>query len=387
MADDPTPRFQFRRGRRPAPIGVDARMPGFERARLTIGEAEDSLAEAADRLSLPRLAGSREDFNILAISGGASGGAFGAGVLVGLTRAAKRPKFAIVTGVSTGALMAPFAFLGPDWDDRLADAYVGGHAARIWSLSRLAPTLDGGLLRPEALDSLIDPFVDAEMIAAVAREHALGRRLLVATTNLDSEEACLWDMGEIASQGGDEALKLFRTVLAASASLPGLFPPRRIRCEADGVAYDELHADGGLAAPLFVMPEALLRWRDLGRRLRRGRIYVIVNMSLAQTPRTTETNVASVLLRSFDTMLRFSYRQALSIAANFCADRDLPLSVASLPIDPLGRNMLTFDTAVMKGIFEAAIEQAQGPNLWVTPLRSAPPKSWSRLIQAFGATP
>jgi hypothetical protein len=110
-------------------------------------------------------------------------------------------------------------------------------------------------------------------------------------------------------------------------------------------------------------------------------------MSLDQTPRTTEPNVAAILLRSFDTMLRFSYRQALAMVINFCAARDLPLSVTSLPIDPLGRNMLTFDTKVMQGIFEAAVERAQGPDLWVTPVKAPAPASWSRLIQAFGAPP
>ncbi len=320
-----------RRTRLQAPLELHAHRAGFEKARLSIGAAEDSLAAAADRLTIPPADGSVRDFNILAISGGAAGGAFGAGVLAGLTRAGARPEFAIVTGVSTGALMAPFAFLGSAWDDRLADAYTGGHAAQLWRLGRLAPPLDGGLFRPEALDGLIDPFIDAEVVAAVAREHATGRRLLVATTDLDAEEACIWDMGQIASHGGQAALALFREVLAASASLPGLFPPRCIAVEADGVAYEEMHVDGGVAAPLFVMPEALFRWKQLGPRLQRSRIYVIVNMSLEQVPRTTAPNLTAILTRSFDTMMRSSYRQALSVVTTFCADHDLALSVVSIP--------------------------------------------------------
>jgi hypothetical protein len=167
-------------------------MHGFESARLMVDEAEASGAAAADRLAIRRLGGERSAFNILAKSGGAPAEP--------LARAPwsvspERPKFAIVTGVSPGALMAPFTFLGSAWDARLTDAYTEGYAERLWSLTRLASILDGGLFRPEALDSLIDPFVDAEMIAAVAREHALGRRLLVATTNLDTEQACICDMG------------------------------------------------------------------------------------------------------------------------------------------------------------------------------------------------
>jgi hypothetical protein len=361
-------------------------MRGFENVRLTVDEAEVSLAAAAERLAIPRLGGDRSAFSILAISGGAAGGAFGAGSLVGLSRAGTRPDFAIVTGVSTGALMAPFAFLGSAWDDRLTDAYKGGYAERLWSLTRLASTLDGGLPRPEALDSLIDPFVDANMVAAVAREHALGRRLLVATTNLDTEQACIWDMGEIASKGGAPALALFRKVLAASATLPGLFPPRRFPCEADGANYEEMHVDGGVAAPLFVMPEALLRWQQLGQRLQGGRIYVIVNMSLEQTPRTTQTHLPAVLGRSFDTMLRFSYRHALGMVTNFCADNDLPLSVAALPTDPTSGNMLTFDTALMRRIFDAAVESAQGPEHWRTP-RPETPTAWSAPWRALAPVP
>ncbi|CAN5529776.1 patatin-like phospholipase family protein [soil metagenome] len=334
------------------------------------------MASAADRLAIPQLGGDRAVFNILAISGGAAGGAFGAGSLVGLSRSGMRPKFAIVTGVSTGALMAPFAFLGSAWDDRLTDAYTGGHAERLWSLTRLASTLDGGLFRPEALDGLIDPFVDEDMIVAVAQEHALGRRLLVATTNLDTEQACIWDMGEIASKGGASALALFRKVLAASATLPGLFPPRRFPCQADGADYEEMHVDGGVAAPLFVMPEGLLRWKQLGPRLQGGRIYVIVNMSLDQTPQTIQTHLPAVLGRSFDTMLRFSYRHALGMVTNFCANNDLPLSVAALPIDPLSGSMLTFDTALMRRIFNSAVQIAQEDKLWRTPYPE-PPAGWS----------
>lgn len=351
--------------RLPAPIGVPVHLTGFETVRLSFDGAEAGLVAAADRMGIPQSEGG--DCNILAISGGAAGGAFGAGVLVGLSRAARRPKFEIVTGVSTGALMAPFAFLGSDWDDRLAEAYIGGHAAGIWRLARLAPTLDGGLLRPGALDALIDPFIDAELVAAVAREHALGRRLLVATTDLDTERACIWDMGDIASRGGERALALFRQVLAASASLPGLFPPRRFAVEVDGVAYEEMHADGGLAAPLFVMPEALLHWKGLSARLGSSRIYVIVNMSLEPTPRTTEPNVVAILARSFDTMLRASYRQALNLVSTFCSGHDLEVSVASIPVDPAAGNMLTFDTATMRGIFDAAVARAQQPGFWATP--------------------
>lgn len=384
MPDRPSQSRRPWNGRLPAPAGVDAQLPGFEGVRLSIEEAEASLMAAADRLALPKLPWPGDELDILAISGGAAGGAFGAGALVGLTRAGVRPSFAIVTGVSTGALIAPFAFLGPAWDARLAEAYTGGRAAQLFSLGRLAPAFGTGVFQAEALEGLIDPFVDEALIDAVAREHALGRRLLVATTNLDSQQTCIWDMGAIAQRGGEAAVTLFRDVLVASASLPGLFPPRRFRCEAGGIACEEMHVDGGVSAPLFVMPEALLRWRALGRRLQHGRVYVIVNTVLEAAPRTTAPNLPAILIRSFETMLRFSYRQALGLAATFCAAHNLPLSVAAIRETADAGNMLNFDTAGMRRIFDAAAERAQSGDLWMTP--APEPAGWSSLLDKIRLT-
>jgi hypothetical protein len=225
------------------------------------------------------------------------------------------------------------------------------------------------VFRAEALNGLIDPFIDDSLLKAVAAEHAKGRRLLVTTTDLDRQKTCLWDMGEIAARGGPAALTLFRDVLAASASLPGLFPPRRFHSQAQGVMYEEMHVDGGVSAPLFIMPEALLRWKALGQRLDHGRIHVIVNTVLEVTPRTTHDNIAAILLRSFDTMLRFSYRNALSNAATFCAANAIPFGVASIPDVPANGSMLNFDTPNMQRVFDLALARAQGPDLWSAPAR------------------
>ncbi|MBP7704002.1 MAG: patatin-like phospholipase family protein [Caulobacter sp.] len=386
MADD-RPRKPLLNGavRLPAPTSANAEIPGFEGVRLTVQEAEESLSAAADRLALPRSAMAREDFNILAISGGAAGGAFGAGALVGLTASGQRPDFAIVTGVSTGALIAPFAFLGPAWDDKLRDAYTGGHAQRLLGLGKLAPSLTG-VFRGDALERLVEPFVNEELVEAVAARHAQGRRLLVATTDLDCQRTVIWNMGEIATVGGPDALRLFRDVLIASASLPGLFPPRRFVTEAEGVAYEEMHVDGGVATPLFVMPEALLRWKKVRRRLMRSRIYVIVNTVLEQAPRTTAPNLPAVLIRSFDTMLRFSYRHAISMTAGFCDSHNLPLSIASIEPAPDHGSMLSFDTVSMQRTFDGAYERAVAGTLWLTPrVEPARPAFFGALMSRWSA--
>jgi predicted acylesterase/phospholipase RssA len=365
----------------PAPGAVVATPKGFDGVRLTFKQAEASLESAADRLSIPRSRWGSSEFNILAISGGAAGGAFGAGALTGLARAGRRPPFAIVTGVSTGALIAPFAFLGPEWDDRLCEAYTGGHAQETLGVMGLSLTLEGGLFQPEALERLVHPFVDDAMVAAVAAEHARGRRLLVATTDLDRQAPCIWDMGAIATRGGPLATRMFREVLIASASLPGLFPPRRFDVEADGQTYEELHVDGGVAAPLFVMPEAFLRWRNLGRRIQHGRIYVLVNTVLNPPSETTQINLPAILIRSFDTMLRVSYRQALSVAVSFSLANNLPLSLASIPetsgLADVG-GMLSFETSAMKKTFDAAVAAAQTDTFWHTPVDREQP--WSDFL-------
>lgn len=367
------------RRRLPAPAAT-AQPKGFPGVRLSFEAAEASLEAAADRLALPKPGLGGEEFDVLAISGGAAGGTYGAGALVGLGEVGRRPSFGIVTGVSTGALIAPFAFLGPAWDSRLADAYTGGHAEQRFGITALSGVLDGGLMSAESLDGLIAPFVDEAMLEAIAAEHRRGRRLLVATTNLDSQHPAIWDMGEIACRGGQEAVAMFRLVLAASASLPGLFPPRLIRCEIDGAPYDELHADGGVTTPLFLFPEALLHWRRLGRRLRHGRVYALVNTVIDPSPRTTSLTLPAILVRSFDTMLRVSYRQALNVMTTFCVAHNIPLSVASLPDSPATVSdgaMLDFETASMRASFEAGRSAARSDGFWNAPsVRLEPWEAW-----------
>ena len=174
---------------------------------------------------------------------------------------------------------------------------------------------------------------------------------------------------------------MFRLVLAASASLPGLFPPRLIRCEVNGETYDELHADGGVTTPLFIFPEALLRWRGLGRRMRRGSVYALINTVIDRSPRTTVLSLPSILIRSFDTMLRVSYRQALSVVTTFCVANNIPLSVASLPDSPQTSSdgaMLDFETASMRASFESGRSAAMSETFWTAPSVRLEP--WEELL-------
>ena len=195
----------------------------------------------------------------LALSGGGADGAYGAGVLNGWTEAGTRPSFSIVSGVSTGALIAPFAFLGPGHDATLRHLYTSGVAETLLDAPSAFNAIFGaGLFGNKRLRELVANYIDANFVAAVATEYAKGRLLLIVTTNLDSQRTAIWDMGRIASLRTPEALNLFRDVVAASASLPVVFPPMLVTAEANGKIFQEMHVDGGVTAPVLTLPEAFL---------------------------------------------------------------------------------------------------------------------------------
>jgi predicted acylesterase/phospholipase RssA len=171
----------------------------------------------------------------LALSGGGPDGAFAAGLLAGWTEASDRPEFEIVTGVSVGALIAPFAFLGPNRDAELSSLMTGIRTEDVLDF-RFFGALRGalGVADPAPLRRRLSAVVDNAMLADIARAHRDGRRLLVVTTNIDAARPVLWDMGAIAEAG---ARQLFLDVLLASASIPGAFPPVPIVVEAGGERF------------------------------------------------------------------------------------------------------------------------------------------------------
>jgi predicted patatin/cPLA2 family phospholipase len=351
------PRYRLPLARLEAPpAGVLAHPAGFEHIRFTAGQAEAALARYAATPRHRRSGAGDWGLQILALSGGGAGGAFGAGRLAGLSLAGTRPQYDIVTGVSTGALMAPLAFLGPQWDDRLAEAFTGGRAAALLSLR--------ALYRGDGLDVLVDHFIDEALVAAVAAEHRKGRRLFVATTNLDTQESIVWDLGAVAARGGDGALRLFRDVLAASACLPGLFPPKLIEVEAEGRRFEEMHVDGGTSSPLFILPVGAPMSPAVRAALHGASVYLIMNAALEPRSITTSPGRIAVMMRSFETMLHFSYRHAVELAVDLCARADLTLHVAAPPVEPDANGMLRFNTAAMRETFERARDAAAAGHAW-----------------------
>jgi Patatin-like phospholipase len=244
----------------------------------------------------------------LAISGGGENGAYGAGLLVGWTKTGTRPTFKLVTGISTGALTAPFAFLGPAYDRQLQEVYTTLSGKDVMQpRGYLAVVFDDALADNSPLRRTIARYVDQAMLDALAAEHAKGRILLIATTNLDARRPVIWNITKIAASGHPRALELIHDVLVASAAIPGAFPPVMIDVEVNGKKYQEMHVDGGASAQVFVYPPSL-NPRELQAEYRqpdrRRRVYVIRNARLDPDWAQVERATLSIMGRAVSSLIQ-----------------------------------------------------------------------------------
>ncbi len=326
-------------------------------------DAEDRAAifQQAFREGVP--VGPDGELDFIALSGGGSNGAFTAGLMKGWSETGARPDFEVVTGVSTGALAAPFVFLGSDYDDELAEAYTGGAAAGLLQSRGLSALIGSGIYKPEPLRALVERFVDAELLRAVAAEYAKGRVLLVATTDLDSQRGVSWDLGAIATQDTPEALELFRSVLVASASIPGAFPPVLIQSDNAGMVFQEMHVDGGVTTPFLGVPETLWSFHEPSNTLRGARFYVVVNGRTNPTFGITQDTPQGVLGRSLDILLRASLLTTLAGNKAFADRNDLFFRYAALP-DDSEASALDFSVASMSAVYEVGRQGAISGEAW-----------------------
>ncbi|RVU18102.1 patatin-like phospholipase family protein [Methylobacterium oryzihabitans] len=312
-------------------------------------------------------ASSRTPFSYLALSGGGGDGAYGAGVLNGWTETGRRPSFTLVSGVSTGALIAPFAFLGPAYDGMLRDLYTSGAAeGLVQSPSVVNVLLGDGLFGDQRLRGLVGRYVTPELLAAVAEEHAKGRRLLVVTTNLDAQRAVIWDMGAIAASGQPNAVALFRDVLTASASVPAVFPPMLIDAQAGNRAFQEMHVDGSVVTPVFTLPEAFLV-QDGRIETSRGKpnIYVIINGRIEPSFRVVENGTLPIATRTLSTLGRSRSRETLTSTYAFARRNGMGFNLTyidrRIPEVPADKG---FDTAYMRRLYEDGYEKGRSGAVW-----------------------
>lgn len=239
----------------------------------------------------------------LAISGGGDNGAFGAGLLNGWTASGTRPEFKVVTGVSTGALIAPFAFLGPRYDHKLTEFYTTISQKDIFKpRGMIKGVLSDAMADSTPLANIIAANTDQALLDAIAAEYAKGRVLLVGTANLDSLEPVIWNMTAIAASRSPGALQLFRSVLLASASIPGAFPPVMIDVTVDGVHHQEMHADGGTMAQVFVYPPSIDAALIQQAAPRRRVLYIIRNARLDSVMENVPRKTMSIAARAIGSL-------------------------------------------------------------------------------------
>ncbi len=290
---------------------------------------------------------------LLALSGGSDKGAFGAGLLNAWSQSGQRPTFDIVTGVSTGALIAPFAFLGRDEDATLTKIYTNINSKDIYGQRILSGVFGGSsLLNSKPLEELIARYVTPTFLDRIAIHHRQGHRLLVMTTQLDAERGVIWDMGAIAASASPHRLALFRQVLLASSSIPGAFPPVLIDMTGHGHSFAEMHVDGGTVSGFFTLPRAMLSPGAAGStKPSGGAIYIIYNGRLNAQFEVTKPRTLSILSRALATLLGEADRNNVADLRDFARDRSIGFVVCAVQRPTKGDDAPLFDKAHMRELY------------------------------------
>jgi Patatin-like phospholipase len=311
--------------------------------------------------------GRRPVVNFLALSGGGDDGAFGAGLLCGWTVAGTRPDFDLVTGVSTGALAAPFAFLGPKYDQALQHVFTQSNTKDIAVLHPVKGLLGGDALASNApLAKVIAYYVDEAFLKEVASEHHKGRRLLIGTTNLDAERPVIWDMGAIASSGRPEALELFRTVLLSSAAIPAVFPPGFIKVSAGGGFYEEMHVDGGATREVFLVPSQFMA-KKVDSRLGINpirRAYIIRNGRVSPEYDPVKARTLSIAGRAVSSLIKSQGVGDLNELYMFARRNGIDYNLAYIPGDFRDTSTQPFDPVYMTKLFDVGFNLARSGYPW-----------------------
>lgn len=352
----------------PAALENQVQIPGVPGVRAWGDEFSPSLEKSAlESLEQEKAAnqGKLEPvLYVLALSGGGSEGAFGAGILCGWSQTGTRPRFKLVTGISTGALMAPLAFLGPAYDDRLKKFYTTisdqdiyqsfGPVAILLSLANLKALPSLADTRP--LVQLVEKTIDDRMLQEIAQEHLKGRRLLIGTTQLDAQRLVIWDMGAIAASGHPKALPLFRKIMVASAAIPGMFPPQYFDVEAGGERFQEMHVDGGTRVQVMLYEAAISLFAVRSKRPRQ--LFIIRNEQVHPEWQKVKPQLKHIATRAIDTLLK-SQGVGDLFRLYLYAKRDrFDYNLAYIPANFTVRSTSAFDTAYMNRLFQLGYDLA-----------------------------
>ena len=365
-------------GRAPPEADVSqAQVAGFANARyLQDGDPTAMIAEfrrayAREAAYFQSIHRPLPDANYLAISGGGDNGAFGAGVLVGWSEHGTRPTFKGVTGVSAGALVAPFAFVGPEYDSELSEIFTTIDQKDIFENRPIIAAI-GSDARADTspLGNLIARYMDQRLAADIAREYGRGRLLFIATTNLDAGQSVIWNIGAIAQGGSPEALNLIRRILLASASIPAFFPPVMFNVTQNGKNYQELHVDGGTIAQAFLYPPTIAVGKLGGigpKRLRTA--YIIRNGRLRVEAEQTERRALSIATRAVSTLTASSGVGDIYRIYTTTKRDGVQFKLAFIGDDFTEPHAREFDRTYMNQLFDYARAKARAGYPWL----KAPP--------------
>jgi len=292
-------------------------------------------------------------YPVLLIGGGVSNSAYGIGLLNGWFKEGTRPVFKIVTGYSSGSIIAVATFSGKDYEDRLAELFLSISTKDVIKQKNILSILFGNSLYSSTLFAKkIDDLVDEGLMARIAREHALGRRLYVGTTDLDAQEFVIWDMGALASIGGPDSLKLFRKIILASCSFPATLPPVYFQVEAGGKHYDEMHADGGVVGGIFYINQLI---KNLGFKTR---LYVLNCCYMSPHSRQVEDNLTAITSRLIETHTAAKMAGDTYRIYAFAKERGWDYSLAYIPEDFMPNQKEMFDKQEMRRLFKRGYDDA-----------------------------
>lgn len=315
--------------------------------------------------------------SILALSGGGADGAFGAGILSGWTASGKRPEFNIVTGVSTGALMAALAFLGPQYDDTIRDLYTTQTNDKIFRNKGIAGYFSDSLYDNTPLKKQIQSLITRPFLNRVAAEHAKGRRLYIATTNLDAGTQVIWNMGEIANGNRHNAVLMFQKVLRASAAIPGYFKPVYIK-PVKGVQLRQAHVDGGLKEPILVSSFLF------NSKAKKKQIYLIVNgrMNQFETESAVKPDLGDIARKSITELTRSLLVTKVYQGYVRARNSGTKFNLIAIPdnVTP-SKEALDFNPSRMKKLYDVGYQIATSSSPWKT----EPPRlqSHDRVARAY----
>lgn len=303
-------------------------------------------------------------YPMLIVGGGVSNSAYGIGLLNGWLKNGSRPVFKIVTGYSSGSIIAVATFSGKDYEDRLAKLFLSISTKDVIRQKNILSILFGDSLYSSALFAKkIDEIMDEGLMARIAQEHAKGRRLYVGTSDLDAQEFVIWDMGALASIGGPDSVKMFRKIVLASCSFPATLPPVYFQVEAGGSHYDEMHTDGGVVGGIFYIDQLI------GDLEFRTRVYVLNCCYMSPHSRQVEDNLTAITSRLIETHTAAKMAGDTYRLYAFAKEKGWGYNLAYIPEDFMPNQKEMFDKREMQRLFKRGYDDAVVGYKW----HKAPP--------------